>query len=194
MPPSETYRCFWVVGTKAPSSLEQLVWLEKTPAAYFSCVIHYDRNRGKEKLAMDWRTFIPEDFGVSGEESLQKHWHVTLGFIVPQVVLQLTENKGKACNDESTGFVFSTSMNHLCSICSVITKIGISWSLLYCNRYQKCDILFKTLSVVWLRLALTCVRWRPGWGFAPAESPDSHLGSPAGCRPLQRSFHCRVDS
>lgn len=101
--------------------------LEKTPAVYFRCAIHDGRNKGQKKnLAMEGRTFIPEDFGVSGEQSLQKHWHVTLGFIVPQVVLQLTENKGKLCCDESTGFAFRPSMNHLCSVCNVITDNGSS--------------------------------------------------------------------
>lgn len=36
-------------------------------------------------------TFVPEDFGVPGEQSLEKDWQVTLGLIVTQVVLQFSE-------------------------------------------------------------------------------------------------------
>lgn len=46
-------------------------------------------------LVLGWPTFVPEDFGVPGQQSLEKHWHVTLGFIVPQVVLQLSGKRAK---------------------------------------------------------------------------------------------------
>lgn len=42
----------WVVGTKALSSLESLVRLEKTPAVYFKCVNHYGRNKGEKQLGV----------------------------------------------------------------------------------------------------------------------------------------------
>lgn len=46
-------------------------------------------------LVLGWHTFVPEDFGVPGQQGLEKHWHVTLGLIIPQVVLQLSGKQAK---------------------------------------------------------------------------------------------------
>lgn len=79
-------------------------------------------------LELGRHTFVPEDFGVPGQQGLQKHWHVTLGFIVAQVVLQFSgkqEKKSMVDNDSakkkekqkkktlSTGFLTNTVTSSL---------------------------------------------------------------------------------
>lgn len=54
------------------------------------CLLLTTQNR-----VLDWHTFVPENFGVPGQQSLEKHWHVALGFIVPQVVFQLSGKQAK---------------------------------------------------------------------------------------------------
>lgn len=51
-----------------------------------------------QNLVLGLHTFVPEDFGIPGQQSLEEHWHITLGFIVPQVVLQLS---GKQTEEQS---------------------------------------------------------------------------------------------
>lgn len=44
---------------------------------------------------LGWHTFLPEDFRIPGQHCLQKHRHVALRVVIPQVVLQLSGMQGE---------------------------------------------------------------------------------------------------
>lgn len=123
----------WIIsigGNQACSQGESMHWAQLQT---IQCLLLTTPN-----LVLGCHTFVPEDMGVSGQQGLEKHWHITLRFIIPQVVLQLsrkktTEQSSVKLQARTTALLPSSLSYHFqCSVdwpFMILTNTSMGWPI-----------------------------------------------------------------